>query len=49
MHAHQPSHIASYAAAVREIFAALRQAVDQESIGKQLRGPIAHTGFSRLT
>lgn len=49
MYAHQPSHIASYTAAVQETFAALRKAVDEDSIEKQLRGPVAHTGFARLT
>lgn len=49
MYAHQPEHADAYLAACAEIFRELRQAVEQDSVRRQLRGPVALTGFARLT
>jgi hypothetical protein len=48
MYAHQPGHVTSYAAAVREVFQDLRRALDEGRVQAELRGPVAHSGFARL-
>jgi glutamate-1-semialdehyde 2,1-aminomutase len=48
-YAHQPAQIAQYLQATAEVFALLRQALDRGTVRQQLNGPVAHTGFSRLT
>ena len=48
-YAHQDSHIESYLAAVNEAFAIIAEATKQNRVEKLLRGPIAHSGFHRLT
>ena len=48
-YAHQDSHIKSYLSAVEETFYYLAKAIKSGSVEKQLRGPISHAGFTRLT
>ena len=47
--AHQDEHVEEYLAAVRTVFAEIRAAQDAGSVQAALRGPVAHTGFTRLT
>lgn len=48
-YAHQEDHIRAYLAAVEAVFAELAPAVVEGDIRRRLRGPVAHTGFARLT
>ncbi len=48
-YAHQDEHVDRYLAAVNEVFALLAKAMAENSVMAQLKGPVAHTGFSRLT
>ncbi len=47
--AHQDNHVESYFKAVDETFALVARAIEENKVGKLLRGPIAHSGFRRLT
>lgn len=47
--AHQDEHVEEYLAAVRTVFAEIRAAQDAGPVQAALRGPVAHTGFTRLT
>jgi len=47
--AHNQAVMEEYAAALDEVFAILRDANDSGDATKRLRGPIAQTGFARLT
>lgn len=49
MYAHRQSHVDAYGAAVREAFSEIRQAIDDNRVESVLRGPVAHSGFARLT
>lgn len=49
MYAHETAHVEAYASATAEVFGMLRAAVDRGEVEKQLRGPVAHAGFYRLT
>ncbi len=49
MSAHTHEDIADYADACREVFALIASAASTGSIEGRLRGPIAHSGFKRLT
>jgi len=49
MAAHTQEDIADYADACREVFALIASAASTGSIEGRLRGPIAHSGFKRLT
>jgi glutamate-1-semialdehyde 2,1-aminomutase len=49
MYAHTDEHVDRYASAVREVFAELSTAIANRSVQQLLRGPVAHSGFSRLT
>jgi glutamate-1-semialdehyde 2,1-aminomutase len=49
MWAHQDAHVDQYLAAVDEAFGEIRRALDEGSVARRLRGPVAHTGFRRLT
>lgn len=46
---HQDHHIDAYLDVVEEVFAAVAKALAQGSLRTQLRGPVAHAGFRRLT
>jgi glutamate-1-semialdehyde 2,1-aminomutase len=48
-YAHQDEHIERYLAAVAETFALLAQAGAHGTVHQMLHGPVAHTGFHRLT
>ena len=47
--AHTPSQIANYLQATQDVFSTIRQAVDRNDLSQQLHGPVAHSGFARLT
>jgi glutamate-1-semialdehyde 2,1-aminomutase len=47
--AHEKSILDSYVAALDETFAVLAEAIVNDNVVQRLRGPIAHSGFSRLT
>ena len=47
-YAHQPQHIDSYLAHVREVFGVMAQAIKQDQVAQLLRGPVKHAGFQRL-
>jgi glutamate-1-semialdehyde 2,1-aminomutase len=47
--AHTPSDVEHYLAAVDEAFAELARAQAADTVTAELRGPVAHTGFTRLT
>jgi glutamate-1-semialdehyde 2,1-aminomutase len=46
--AHTKTHVAQYLKAMDEVFGILKKAVDEKSVHKRLRGPVAHAGFQRL-
>jgi glutamate-1-semialdehyde aminotransferase len=47
--AHQDGHIAGYAEAVRDVFEIVASALDRGTVMTKLKGPVAHSGFRRLT
>jgi glutamate-1-semialdehyde 2,1-aminomutase len=47
--AHTSEIVSAYGAAIREAFAAIREALDANQIEQRLKGPVAHSGFRRLT
>lgn len=49
MAAHTPDDIADYADACREVFGLIASALATGSVEGRLRGPVAHSGFKRLT
>jgi len=48
-YAHQDRHVESYLQAVDETFAFIARAVAQKEVEKLLQGPVAQSGFRRLT
>ncbi|NIA06247.1 MAG: aminotransferase class III-fold pyridoxal phosphate-dependent enzyme [Actinobacteria bacterium] len=48
-YAHTPEIIDEYLVALDEVFGLLSEAIKSNDVDKRLKGPIAHTGFSRLT
>ena len=48
-YAHQDHHIESYLKALDETFAVITRAIEKSEVEKLLKGPIAHSGFQRLT
>lgn len=48
-YAHQDLHVESYLDAVEETFGVLAKAIKKEQVENLLNGPIAHSGFQRLT
>lgn len=48
-YAHQPEHLDQYLAATCDVFATIATALCDGSLVSKLKGPIAHTGFQRLT
>ena len=48
-YAHKKEHLDRYADACGEVFKLLKKAIDEKKVEKLLKGPIAHTGFQRLT
>ena len=49
MWAHTGAHVDLYLEAVNAVFRDLRIAIDQNAVRQLLRGPVAHSGFKRLT
>lgn len=49
MYAHEESQIDAYLHCVDDVFEALAAAISKNEVNKLLHGPIAHTGFYRLT
>ena len=47
--AHKENDVADYLSAVDEVFCSISKAVKENSVEKQLKGPVAHSGFKRLT
>lgn len=47
--AHSDAIIDRYLSALDETFGELKQAIDKNDVESRLRGPIAHSGFQRLT
>jgi glutamate-1-semialdehyde 2,1-aminomutase len=47
--AHTDAHIGAYLAAAAEVFEELVRAVEKDDVEQRLAGPVAHTGFHRLT
>jgi len=48
-YAHNDKHVTGYLAAVREVFGVLAEALEGKRVMEMLKGPVAHTGFHRLT
>lgn len=48
-YAHRDEHVDGYLAAVEEAFATIARGVELGTLKRQLRGPVAHQGFRRLT
>jgi len=49
MLAHTSANAQSYLSAVDEVFGLLAGAIAEESVERRLKGPVAHSGFARLT
>jgi glutamate-1-semialdehyde 2,1-aminomutase len=49
MYAHTDAHVDRYLDAVAEVFRELKTAISQNAVRQLLRGPVAHSGFKRLT
>jgi glutamate-1-semialdehyde 2,1-aminomutase len=48
-YAHRQDHVDSYLSAVGEVFEQLFEALEGKKVMEMLKGPVAHTGFHRLT
>jgi glutamate-1-semialdehyde aminotransferase len=48
-YAHQDEQIENYLDATSDVFADLAEAIRTQSVEKELKGPVAHAGFHRLT
>lgn len=48
-YAHKESRVKKYLQVVDEVFGILKKAIDNKSVCGLLEGPVAHSGFSRLT
>lgn len=48
-YAHEDAVVSSYLDAVHEVFGILADAVATDSVERRLKGPVAQTGFARLT
>jgi len=48
-YAHQTEHVDAYLATVHEVFGVLVQAIERNRITQMLKGPVAQSGFRRLT
>jgi glutamate-1-semialdehyde aminotransferase len=48
-YAHDESRVRYYLEAVEDSFAIIRRAIENNSVEKLLKGPVAHSGFYRLT
>jgi len=48
-YSHKEEDLGRYAESVGEVFRLIKTAVDSKGVEKMLKGPIAHSGFQRLT
>jgi glutamate-1-semialdehyde 2,1-aminomutase len=48
-YAHQDQHIESYLDTAQQVLAQVAEALEHNTVLAQLKGPVAHTGFRRLT
>jgi hypothetical protein len=48
MYAHKLSDVDAYLAATKDVFHSIAEALKKGDLEKQLKGPVAHTGFHRL-
>ena len=48
-YAHQPDLVARYLTAVEEVFGLMKEHLDRGTVLKALHGPVAQSGFARLT
>jgi glutamate-1-semialdehyde 2,1-aminomutase len=48
-YAHSDEHVDSYLTAVRDVFSIIGSAFEDGTVERLLHGPVAHTGFARLT
>jgi glutamate-1-semialdehyde 2,1-aminomutase len=48
-YAHQDYHVEEYLAAVDDIFILIEKAAERNEVEQLLKGPVAHSGFRRLT
>ena len=48
-YAHKPAHVAAYLAALDEVFALIKGHLDKGTAASALQGPVALSGFARLT
>lgn len=48
-YAHRETHIARYLQSVEVVFSEIAEAIEQGQLKQKLRGPVAHSGFHRLT
>ncbi|QQG46244.1 MAG: aminotransferase class III-fold pyridoxal phosphate-dependent enzyme [Candidatus Niyogibacteria bacterium] len=48
-YAHKDSHVKKYLKAIDEVFAIVKKSVDSKNPKKFLKGPVARSGFKRLT
>lgn len=48
-YAHTPAHVKAYLSATKTVFAEIASLKSTEAVLKQLRGPVAQSGFKRLT
>ena len=46
---HKEIHVQKYLRAIDEVFALLKDAINTHTVKEKLEGPVAHTGFARLT
>jgi hypothetical protein len=49
MHAHKDSHVNSFHSAVNDVFGVIAEGIAQGNVESRLKGPVAHSGFKRLT
>ncbi|HOW72519.1 MAG TPA: aminotransferase class III-fold pyridoxal phosphate-dependent enzyme [Phycisphaerae bacterium] len=47
--AHDDEVVAAYGAAIDEVFGRMAEALQADTVRRQLKGPVAHSGFKRLT
>ena len=48
-YAHQEAHLERYGSATLEAFGVIAAALEKNEVEKQLKGPVAHSGFYRLS
>lgn len=48
-YAHKEAHVKKYLTAIDEVFGIIKDAIETDTVGMLLEGPVAHSGFARLT